>query len=163
MKRVENELCQHRKQHQRTVSTAVIWPRIWFLLLLCFPSPTRYTLSVTFVALVSWCARWEQSRGLNSASVFRCTNGITEAKMAGGERWVHSRQLHTTAAAVALPNHSTVMVWEVCVFQRACVCAYVYVRMREGRQVSERVFVFSDIYGRTLAINCFCSQAFVLW
>ena len=42
-----------------------------------------------------------------------------------GECTENSRQLHTTAAAVALPNHSTVMVWEVCVFRRAreCVCA----------------------------------------
>lgn len=60
-----------------------------------------------------------------------------------GECTENSRQLHTTAAAVALPNHSTVMIWQlcVCVFQCACVCVYVYVRMREGRRMSEKFFV----------------------
>lgn len=56
-----------------------------------------------------------------------------------GERTENSRQLHTTAAAVALPNHSAVMVWEVCVWACdsagmslwECVCEI------EGREASE--------------------------
>lgn len=156
-------MSRRSEQHQRTVSPAVIWPCIWFLLLLCFPYPTRYTLSVTSVALASACARWEQSRGLNSASVFRCTNGITEAKMAGGERWVHREQQtaphHCCCCRSAKPLDCDGM-GSVCV----CVSVHAYVCMCEnegGRANEWEVFLYTDGYGRTFAINSFCSRAFI--
>lgn len=61
-----------------------------------------------------------------------------------------SRQLHTTAAAAAVapPNHSTVMLW-------VCVRTPLHVR-----RLSERV-LSSEGYRRPFAINSFCSQAFI--
>ena len=55
-----------------------------------------------------------------------------------GECTENSRQLHTAAAAVALPNHSTVMVWEecgvsLCASVCVCVCVRERVRAREGK------------------------------
>lgn len=72
------------KQHQYAVSLAVITSWISFLALLCFPLRSCYTLSATFDALHK--AGEGKKEDLKSASVFRWTNGITEAKMAGGER-----------------------------------------------------------------------------
>lgn len=85
------------EQHRRGVSLLVTRPCVWFLFFFFIVGVFRLYLPVmlclrTLAVRMSSCARWEQSRGLNSASVFRCTNGITEAKMAGGERWVHREQ-----------------------------------------------------------------------
>ena len=78
-----------------------------------------------------------------------------------GECTENSRQLHTTTAAVVLPNHSTVMAWRVCVSVCVfvCVCVFVYVRMA-GRGGELERFLCED-YERYVAINSFCSQAFI--
>lgn len=95
VKQVENELCQDIAKKKKKI-TSVLSPWLSYVLLsdfyCCCTSPSLPVILVMFGALVSSCAKWEQSRGLNSASVFRCTNGITEAKMAGGERWARREQ-----------------------------------------------------------------------
>lgn len=63
-----------------------------------------------------------------------------------GECTETSRQVHTTAAAVALPNDSAVMACRVCV--RVCVCGWVCVhvckldrdreRQRKAKKASQR-------------------------
>lgn len=77
--------CCHNALH--LIFIVVVFPLSYLL----------YFFTATFVALASPRGRWKKKgrgkkRGLNLASVFRCTNGITEAKMAGGERWVHREQ-----------------------------------------------------------------------
>lgn len=64
-----------------------------------------------------------------------------------GEWTENSRPLHTTAAAVALPNHSTVMVWGECVFPCAWAGVYVVEGVREEK-ASEGRFLWADGYGQ---------------
>lgn len=64
-----------------------------------------------------------------------------------GECTENSRQLYTTAAAVDLPSHSTVMVWENgCLKVQVCVCASVCmcVRLSEKWKMSQRFIVYTQ-------------------
>lgn len=75
-------LAMHRSDKQNPACAAVTMTSLSSALVCVFPPRSPQCL----LPPVAPCASGGQSRGANLESVFRCTNGITEAKMAAGER-----------------------------------------------------------------------------
>lgn len=139
MKQVENEWCQgdaanntsapslgcHMASYLIFYCCCVVHPPLFFLTVILCP-----------LRLLHWCPRvpGENKTELNSASVFRCTNGTTEAKMAGGERWVH-REQHTA------PHHCcccrSAKPLDCDGMGSVCVYTYVWVWENEGEEANE--------------------------
>lgn len=78
-----------------------------------------------------------------------------------GEWTENGRQLHTAAAAVALPNHSTVMLWEVCVCVPVfgCLCLWV----KERRRMSESLLCVWWLWMDLSNLFFVSSAFFAIW
>lgn len=151
VKQVENELCQDAANNTGVAPLRLscgLVPDFYC----CCVSPLLAVI-LCLLRLLRWCPRVPGENKAEDWTRHLYSGALMESlrlkwQEVKGECTENSRQLHTTAAAVALPNHSTVMLWEVCVracvLQCAClwVCVCAYVRMMRGGEWVRGFFVY---------------------
>lgn len=126
VKQVENKLCQDTANNTSVASLQLSYGLASECY--CFCVSPFLPVILNLLPLLRWCPPVPGENKAEDWTRHLYLDALMESlrlKWQGvkGESTENSRAPHCHAA-VALPNHSTVMLWEVCVFQCSGVCVY---------------------------------------
>lgn len=155
VKQVENKLCQDTAHNSSVaslqLSCGLVWEFYWFCFFF-FPLsyPLNLTCSVCCIGVLMCQVRTKQRT--EEASVFRCINGITEAKMAAGERWVHREYQTDPCCCRSAKPFNCDCLDSPGASVSMCLCT---VELgREGKWVRNFMCTFIFFFSRAMLKNC---------